>query len=339
MSVIFTIILTLLVFSFIILIHELGHFLVALWAKVKVNEFSLGMGPSLFSKTKNNIKYSLRAIPMGGYVSMEGEDSSSEDENSFSNKHVFKRILIVLAGAVVNILFGFIVLLIVVSLQKDIASTTISKFTDTSVSVNQGLKVGDEILEIDKTKIYTDNDIIYKLLRSQDGLVDMKVRRDKEILSLNNIQFEQKEDGVTKIDFNVLHTEKNFFSVIKQASLKTISIARLVWLSLFDLFTGVAKISDLSGPIGVASAIGESSRVGIGSFLLMVSFITINVGVFNLLPIPALDGGRLVFLFLEAIRKKPLKKEYESYFHIIGFVLLIGLMIFVTFSDIFKLIF
>ena len=151
MSVIFTIILTLLVFSFIILIHELGHFLVALWAKVKVNEFSLGMGPSLFSKTKNNIKYSLRAIPMGGYVSMEGEDSSSEDENSFSNKHVFKRILIVLAGAVVNILFGFIVLLIVVSLQKDIASTTISKFTDTSVSVNQGLKVGDEILEIDKT--------------------------------------------------------------------------------------------------------------------------------------------------------------------------------------------
>lgn len=340
MQIILTILLTIFVFGIIIFVHELGHFLVAKWSGIKINEFALGMGPKLFGFKKGETYYNIRLFPIGGFVDMEGEDSSSDDERAFNKKTIYKRIAVILAGATMNILLGFLLLNIIVSMQPKISSTTIAKFKDDSISNSSGLMVNDKIIKIDGAKILVDNDIIYKLSRAKDGIVDMQVLRNNEYVHLNNVKFptfiDEKGNNFTNLDFFVKAQDKNIINILKESFFKTISIARLVWLSLIDLITGIASVSDLSGPIGVASAIGEASSIGISSFLFIFAFITINIGIFNLLPFPALDGGRFIFLLIESIRKKPIKPEIEGYIHITGFALLILLILFVTFNDIFK---
>lgn len=340
MQIVWTVILTILVFGIIIFIHELGHFLVAKWSDIKIHEFALGMGPKLFSFKKGDTVYSLRALPIGGYVKMEGEDEVSSDDRAFNKKPIIKKIAVIMAGAIMNLILGFILLNIIMSMQSTISSTTISSFREDSMSNGYGLEVGDKITKINGTRIYVDNDIVYKLLSDKDGIVDIQVKRDDQIIELNNVNFAMQssnDSSAVNIDFSVTPQEKTFFNVIKESTLKCVSIGRLVWISLIDLITGNANINDLAGPIGVANAIGEASSMGISSFLMMFAFITINIGIFNLLPIPALDGGRLVFLIIESIRKKPIKPEWEGYIHLAGFFLLIALMIFVTFNDIIKI--
>lgn len=341
MQIIWTILLTVLVFGVIIFIHELGHFLAAKWSDIKVHEFSLGMGPKIFGFKKGDTDYNLRLFPIGGFVNMEGEDKESDDVKSFGKKPLHKKIFVILAGAFMNLLLGFILLVIILSFQPKISSTTVAQFRENSISSKTGLQVGDKIEKINGTRIYVDNDIIYKLYSDKDGVVGMSVIRDGQKIKLDSVKFnidqDDKGNSSTNIDFLVKTQEKSFFTIIKESWLKTVSTARLVWLSLMDLVTGRASINDLSGPIGVAGVIGEASSMGILSFLMMVSFITINIGVFNILPIPALDGGRFVFLIVEKIIKKPINPKIENYIHSIGFILLILLMIFVTFNDIFKI--
>lgn len=335
-----TILIAVLVFGFLIFVHELGHFLAAKWAGVKVNEFSLGMGPAIYKKEKGETTYSLRAFPIGGYISMEGEDDESGDERAFCNKPPMKRFVVLAAGAAMNLLVGFIIMIILVSMGNGIGTSVIGGFAENAKS-SQWLMKDDKIVSINGAKIRTPNDITYEFVREKDGFVDMEVLRDGQRVALPGVEFEMQEvaEGVNviKIDFMVMGAKKTIVNVPLYAIDWSISIMKQIWGSFMDLITGNFALNQLSGPVGVATAIGEASSMGIQSMLMMIAFITINLGIFNLLPLPALDGGRLFFLLIEAIRGKPIKPEYEGYVHTGGLFLLLGLMFVVTFNDIMKL--
>ncbi len=349
--VILYILVAVLIFGIIILIHEFGHFAVAKACDIKVNEFAIGMGPKIFSFGKGETKFSLRAIPMGGYVSMEGEDEDSADPRAFNRKKVWQRLLVVLAGAAMNLILGFVILIIVTSFSDAIVSTKIAKFaTEDALSHVTGLEIGDEIVEVNGMKIYCDTDISYQFQTDEDLTFEMVVNRNGEKVTLPAVQFESTEydDGTRSlhIDFIVVGEKVNPLTVIEYSSNKFVSVARMIWLSLRDLITGKYGLNDLSGPVGIVGAIGDvvgSTQQGVpfadmlANLASFVVFITINVGIFNLLPVPALDGSRAVFLIIEGIRRKPLKPQVEGMIHMIGMLLLIGLMIVVTVSDIFKL--
>lgn len=342
------VLMAILFFGLIIGLHELGHFISAKLFGVKVNEFSLGMGPAIFKKKKGETKYSLRLLPIGGFVSMEGEDDTSDDERAFCNKKWWKKFIIVSAGAIMNLILGFIFVVILTTMQDLIGTTQIHSFYENATTAQYGLEAGDTIKEINGTNIYSSRDISYALQRDDDGVYDFVVDRNGEKVSLPGIKFntKQTEDGQNIIiyDFIIVGMEKTPWIVLKTAVGDTISTARLVWLTLFDLLTGHYGINDLSGPVGTVSIIADvtseavASGTGFDMIIYIMALISINIGVFNLLPIPALDGGRLFFILIESIRKKPIPAKYEGYIHAAGLALLMLLMVFITFNDIKNLI-
>lgn len=332
-----SILLTLLIFAAIIIIHECGHFFAARLCGVRVNEFAIGMGPTLLRFGKKETRYSLRLFPIGGFVAMEGESDQSNDPRAFCNQAVWKRMIIVCAGAVMNLVLGFVIILALTIPNKTLASTTIAEFSEGASTEASGLMVGDEITHINGRRMWVDSDIIYALSTDEDGVVDMTVRRDGEKVSLENVVF-TKENGTLVIDFKVVGKQRGLINTLGYSLGKTASIGRLIWISIGQLVTGQATISDLSGPIGTAQAVGEATKAGMSTVMNLFAFITVNVGIFNILPIPALDGGRLVFLLFEAVTRRRIKPEYEAYVHFAGFVLVILLFVFVSYQDIVNLI-
>ena len=345
------ILIALLVFELIIVIHEFGHFIVAKLCGVKVNEFSIGLGPAILKKQKGETLYALRIVPFGGYCAMEGEDSESaeDDERSFNNKSIPKRFAILIAGITMNLLLGFILLVIYTVITAPITSTTVSKFeSETAASHVSGLEIGDEIVSINGMHIFTDMDMSYQFQNDEDGSFDMVVIRDGEKLELNDVKFDYSDKRM-HIDFFVKPIEANFFSVTSYAFRHTVTDGRLIYITLVDMIRGKYKLSDLSGPVGIVNVIGDviesetSEETGINwkglfeQLLSLAAFITINVGLFNLLPLPALDGGRLLFLIIEAIRRKPIPREKEGMIHLIGMAVILLLMVVVTVSDVMKL--
>ncbi len=334
-------------FGLLISIHELGHFTFAKLFKVKVNEFALGMGPAIFKKKKGETTYALRLLPIGGYVSMEGEDEESTDENAFNKKKVWQKFIIVAAGAIMNLILGVVIVATCLSMEELIGTTQIIDFHENAISQQTGLKEGDVLLEIDGKKVFSDMDISFLMSRSDDGVFDMIVRRDGEKTELSGVTFNtQKQDGYTLItyDFIIRGKEPTVFNVVGNAFKQTASIGRLVWLSLFDLVTGRFGLSDLSGPVGTVNILADvtssavESKANLISALTLMAFVSINIGIFNLLPLPALDGGRLFFLFIEGLRRKPINPKYEGYVHGAGLALLLLLMVVITFNDIVNLI-
>lgn len=342
------IIFALIIFEVIILIHELGHFIAAKKCGVKVNEFAIGMGPAIFKKKKGETLYAIRILPIGGYCAMEGEDAESSDDRAFGKKSVPKRMLIVVAGIIMNLILGFIILIIYTSMSAPITSTTVSSFEENAMSHQTGLQTGDKIIKINGMRIFTDMDISYQFQNDEDAVFDMTVIRNGEKTELENVAF--KSDGKSMhIDFFVKPIEADFGSVISQSFRQGITDARLIYISLGDLVTGKYSIKDLSGPVGIVDVIGDviesetNEETGIDwnalieQMLSLGAFITINIGLFNLLPLPALDGGRLIFLIIEAIRRKPVPAEKEGMVHFVGLAALMLLMIVVTVSDIVKI--
>jgi len=336
-----TILLALVVFGVLIFVHELGHFLAARWAGVRVNEFALGMGPAVFSITRGETKYSLRLLPLGGYCAMEGEDEDSYDAGSFNNAALPKRIVIMVAGAAMNLLLGLIILGVLTTQLDRLGSTTVAGFKDSSVSSSQ-LMANDKILRLNNRRVWSDNDMIYEFMRDRDGVMDILVERQGEKVLLPDVAFQMRDLGEGMqgiyIDFTVYGVEKTVPGVLFNSVNWTVSLVKQVWGSLIDLITGRYGLNQLSGPVGVTTAIGEVSSQGLRPLLMLVAFITVNLGVFNLLPLPALDGGRLVFLFLEAIRRKPINPKYEGVIHAVGFMLIMGLVIFATVNDVARLV-
>lgn len=354
LSNILNVLITIIVFFTIILIHELGHFLTAKAFRMKIYEFSIGMGPRLFSKKTRTTTWSFKLLPIGGAVQL-GEDLESDDPNDFRQKPVWQRMIVIVAGAVMNLILGFAVCIVSICADSSIATTRLSEFYDTAVSV-QALMPEDEIVEINGMPIWTTTDISYCLQNKaarydeQRGVAyfDMKVKRNGETVALTvpfaAVTADNRNGYSVTIDFKVWAERKDVFTVVGAAGKMFLTEARLIWISLSDLITGTYGLNDLSGPVGVVSTMAsalEQSRLNImsfSSFLTLVALITINLGIFNLLPIPALDGARFVFLLIEAIRRKPIPAEKEGWVHFIGFAALMILMLIVTFNDIVKLI-
>lgn len=343
------ILLAILFFGLIIAIHELGHFATAKLFGVKVNEFAIGMGPTILKKRRGETQYSLRLFPIGGFVQMEGENEESEDERAFCRKKARQRFIIVAAGAINNLILGLIFVIIITSMSDLVGTTQIHSFDQNAVSSSYGLQTGDYIREINGTNIYSDRDISYCMARDDDGIYDITVERDGEKLLLKDVHFayEENEDGKNLIifDFILVGKQKTFFNVIGASFRDTISIARLVWLTIFDLITGHFGINDISGPVGTVSIIAQVADeavkpggAGLEMILYVMALITVNIGVFNLLPIPALDGGRLFFILIEMIFRKPVPAKYENWIHAAGLALLLAFMAFITFNDIKNLI-
>ncbi len=343
MSTLITILASVLVFGSVIFIHEFGHFITAKKSGIKVNEFSIGMGPLLFSKTKGETQYSLRLLPIGGYCAMEGEDEESDDERSFGNAPVWKRIIVVVAGAMMNLLLGFLILGILTATGGAIASRTVAKFEDNASTQATGLQVDDKIIEVNGSHIFVAEDIFYEMLYVEGGSADMVVIRDGEKVELKDVTFkteydEENDVNLIVLDFSVYGVKKSFLSVMQSSVLQAISTTRLIIKSVIQLITGVVPANTLSGPVGIVSVIGNAAVNGIRSLLNILSYISIDLGVMNLLPIPALDGGKLLLLFVEAVTKKKLSEKWEVIINVIGFALLIMVMVFATYNDILRLI-
>lgn len=341
------ILVAILFFGLIIIFHELGHFLFAKLFKVQVNEFSIGMGPALIKFKKGETKYSLRLLPIGGYVSMEGEDTESESDRAFYKQKAWKRFIVIAAGGVVNLLMGVIVVAIMLATSGDLIGTPqVHSFEKDSLSAQNGLEEMDVIKKINGKNVICFTDLKYMLSSDTDGEFDFVVERNGKKVTLDNVKFEtRKADGITYTvcDFVFVGVEPNFINVAKYSVLESAATAKVVWMSLFDLVTGQYGFNDLSGPIGTVSYIADAAETAktetdFGYLLNLMALITINIGIFNLLPVPALDGGRLLFLLIEIVFRKPVPRKYEGWVHAAGLVLLLLLMAVISFNDILKLI-
>lgn len=361
--------LTLLLLSIMVVIHELGHFLVAKLFKVTILEFSVGMGPAIFTTKKKKkaelgetedreqtelpegaapekTAFSIRALPIGGYVSMAGEDDASNDANAFCNKAAWQRFLITVAGPVMNILLGVICMFTLVGIESAqtgyLASNTIHSFQEVAISdkCEEPLMAGDTVIKVDGVRVHTGNELVYEIMNNGYEPIDLVVIRNGETVTLNDVTFPtESESGATfgNYDFVLLSEKATIPAMIKHATFRSFSTVKVILDSLKDLLGGRYGAEAVSGPIGMAGAVGEAAKAGATSLLFLFTLITMNLGVFNLLPLPALDGGRIIFLFIEMICRRPIKREIEQTINTVGLMILMGLMILVTVKDIFNL--
>ena len=334
-------VIAILLFILLILIHEFGHFIAAKLLGVRVNEFAIGMGPKLIKWGKGETKYSVNAFPIGGYCAMEGEDEESHDDRAFCNKKPWRRFLIVIMGATFNLILGLVLVAITLIPEKRFTTTTVDVFHENAVSSGYGLQEGDEIIAVDGRKIFTTYDLSYAFSNIDDGAIDITVKRDGKKVELDDVKFKSEEiEGINylTVDFYVEGKEKTFTSFIGHTFDTAISNCAVVYRSLIDLITGRYGISAMSGPVGVTAAIGSVAKQSLFDLIPVMALITINLGLFNLLPLPALDGGRLVFILFEMIFKRPVPQKYEAIVHAVGMALLLLLMAVITFKDIWTLI-
>lgn len=338
-----TIIGAILIFSVIIFVHELGHFLTARIFGVTVHEFAVGMGPAIWKKQGRQTLYSVRAIPMGGFCQMEGEDDDSQEEGAFRKKKPLFRIVILAAGASMNLILGFVVVLGLVihsaAANGGIASTTVDRVLPES-SVAEFLQPGDKITEINGKNVHIMRDLSFALSQNGNQEATLTIRRGDETITRTFTPMETTHEDGSKgylVGFNVAIKPAGFFAVLHEAFFQTVWMAKLVLVSLKMLLQGQADINDLSGPVGVVSTMTEVAQSGWLDLLFFGAFLAVNIGIMNLLPLPALDGGRIFFTLIEMIVGKPIPPEKEGWVHAAGFALLILLMLYVTFHDIVRL--
>ncbi len=339
---------TILVFGILIFVHEFGHYIVARCFGVGVIEFAIGMGPKIKTWKGKYNDFTLRAIPIGGFVNMVGEyDEEIPEEHKYkiplNERAVWKRILIVLAGPVMNIVLAFAVMMVLVSTGSAIGSTVVGEFAENSVSREYGLSVNDKIVEINGKKIRCYSDLTYKIMSDGINPLDITVVRNGEKVHLDDVVFgTETEQGVSmgSMDFLVYAKEKTFGNVMYESFWQSVSTVYMTLDSLVDTFTGRYGMEAVGGPIAVGGEISNTIRQSqsfvdtlyrLGSFLVMIS---VSLGVFNLLPIPVLDGGRLLFYIIEAIRRKPMNPKIEQNISAFFMILLMGLMVFVACHDI-----
>ncbi len=380
-----TAIVTIVMFLVMVSLHEFGHFITAKLMNFKILEYSIGFGPAIWHSKKSEIRYSLRAIPFGGYCKFEGEDEKSEDKRAFSNQPVWKRMIVVAAGGIFNVILGFVLFLFIVPALSPISTNVIDEVVENSYIEEAGILPGDEVVEINGKHVSFYNDIS---LYTQDFRAgeecELVVKRDGEKLSftfrpsesvteytytdegievtssMNGVSEEtvlyrygegaERDDskiGTTEtvtrliIGFRPQQEDINALNIWGEAWNETKFVVKLVYNSLWQMVTGRVGMDQMSGPVGIVSEVNNAVNSGSESWLYVLNLtalLTINLGVFNLLPIPALDGGRLLFMIIELIRRKPIPPEKEGIVHAIGFLLLIALIIAVSFNDIMRLI-
>lgn len=400
--------------GFLIFIHEGGHFLVAKLCKVKVNEFAIGFGPTIWKKQGKETKYAIRLIPLGGFVSMEGEEEASEEEGSFSKASIPRRIAIVLAGATVNIVFGLVVYFVLMASTGVYVSNEVDSTLDGYAAEEVGIQSGDKIVEANGQKINTKSDISDILEESNGNEINLKIERDGQIQYISLTPTEQQvkstgiylsddskvvaiesgssaekqgiqvNDNILKVDgqdvngdpYTVLdlisenNTDTILFTIERNGEILDINltpdyisqyylgvvfkqaddtIANHIYYGVIEtkeftfsiidnlktLFSGQISVDQMMGPVGISDVV--ASTTGIQEFIYILALISLSLGVTNLLPIPALDGGKIVLLLIEAIRRKPLKQETEATITLLGFSLLIALSLYVTYNDVLRI--
>ncbi len=304
---------------------------------MRVNEFAVGMGPAIFKKKIGETVYALRILPFGGFCAMEGEDSESDDPNSFGSRPVAARILIVIAGSLMNLIAGFIVLSLVFAPVKEWYTPTVESIaTEKELSENM-LMPGDTIVSIDGYRVYLYSDISVGLSRGkEDGVYNIEVRRAGERITLSDLRFAEDatDEGYT---INFVIEKTSFLKKSKFIAQNAYNLVRLIKVGIVDLVSGSVSRDDLAGPVGIGKIMVDTAKTSMSSLWFLLAFISINLGIMNILPLPALDGGRLVFLLIELIRGKPVSPKYEGYVHAAGLVILMLLMIFVTYNDILRI--
>lgn len=336
MTAIITILCVIIVFGLIIFIHELGHFLTAKMFGVKVHEFALGMGPKLFGKQKGDTLYSVRLIPMGGYVKMEGEDADSSDPAAFGNKKPWQRFIILFAGAFMNLLLGFVLLVVLNAASPRlpiVPKMEIAAVQQGMGAEQAGILAGDKMIAIDGNRVRTQLDL--NLALDAKDSVTVTVERDGEKQTVPVTLTEV--DGTGRLGVIQKVEEKHIGNVISYSFFETFSIIKLTYQSFFGMFNGSVGVDQMSGPVGIVTEISNAAKTGFFDVMFLALIISLNLGVVNLFPLPALDGGRIVFVLWEMLTKKKLKPEQEGFIHFIGFVILILFMLYITKNDIVKL--
>lgn len=347
------IVIALLLFGFLIFIHEFGHFFTAKLLGVKVNEFSINMGPALLQRQWGETTYSLRLIPIGGYCAMEGEDEDTGDPRAFTAKSWWRRTIILCAGAFMNYLTGFVILLVLLATSSgSMIDAQIAELEPGSTLAAGGLQEGDIFYSIDGERVYVYSDWSMLVSRGDDTTYDVVVIRDGEKLEFPNLVMEQdyfETNGEQQLRYGVTFTvvEKTPLRVLKEAWYSAIDFARMVKLGLLDLFSGDAGLDDMTGAVGIVATINETGESadtvsqGIRNVLYLGAFLAVNLAYMNMLPIPALDGGRVFFLLVttlvEAVSRRKVNPKYEGYIHAAGMVVLLAFMALITFKDIVNL--
>ena len=333
MSLIWTILLTLLLFAVVIFVHEGGHLLCAKACGIYVEEFSVGMGPLLYSFQKGETVYSLRLLPIGGYCKMPGEDGESEHPNGFDKKSVPKRMLVVAGGAMFNIIFALLLFAgVYMYVGTPSEESLVGGVEEGYPAYAAGLIEGDRITAIDGEPVELWNDMVGMIQNSAGEELLLTVERDGETMEITITPVEN-ENGVGVIGIVGAREPMGFFEGMKVGIVQTYELTKAILVTLWQMITGVIGI-ELSGPVGVGHAVGQVISYGVVNYLVFVAAISVNLGVMNLLPLPALDGSRLVFLALEGIRRKPLSAQIEGTIHFVGFVLLMLLFVVITYFDI-----
>ncbi len=356
-----TFISAILVFGLLIGIHEAGHLIAAKLSGITVFEFSIGMGPKILSFNTGGTAYSLRLLPIGGFCKMDGEDEHSDNPGAFCNKSVSKRIFVVVAGALMNILMGFMIYIIISSAYtSDFRVNTVDKVIPDSPAYEAGLKAGDEVIRVNGKRVHIPSDVRFELFRATSENIAVTVERNGKKLDFSitpkmyiyphgevtqGYFADEKTDpeliqkyGAPLIGYELKAVPKTFGNVLKDAFYNSRLMVKTVVYSVKMLVTGNVGLNDVSGPVGMVDQIGATAKSGLSNLLALTALITINLGVFNLLPFPALDGGRLIFLIIELFRKKPVPPEKEGVVHFVGLAVLLIFMLVVTANDIFKLI-
>ncbi len=379
-----TTVVTILIFLVMITLHEFGHFIMAKSVGVNVLEFAIGMGPAIFKKQGKETLYSVRIFPIGGYCKLEGEDDASDSPSAFSNQKLWKRFLVVSAGAIFNLILGFLVFAVIVGMMGTFASNTVGEVDSRSYLAEAGVLPGDKIVAINGHKIGFYNDIaLYTDDFEEDTEFELTVKRNGEKFKFNlkpslditkitygensakysdtingveevkTVEYEEPipEEYIGKtytatryiIGFKALEMDVTIANILPQAWNYTSYIARSIYAALGEMITGKTGLDNVSGPVGVASVVGEavnsgSVKTSSVNVLFIVAMLSVNLGIFNLLPLPALDGGRIFFMLIELVRGKPIPAEKEGIVHAIGLLLLLALAVVICFNDILKLI-
>lgn len=378
-----TAIVTIVMFLIMVSLHEFGHFIVAKCLDFKILEYAIGFGPVIFKKQKGETQYAVRAVPLGGFCRFDGEDEESSDPRAFSNQAVWKRILVVVAGGIFNVILGFLVFVVMLPNISPMQTNEIQSVVPNSYIEDSGILPGDKIVKINDKRIGFYNDIsLYRDDLSKDEKFTLTIKRDGKKIEVPAMLTEQKItirytgerieyisniNGVSKteyiyysedipkkeemlgkeetttryiIGFTPKSEEVDALNIWGYAWNETKFVVKLVYRSLWDLVTGKTGMEQMSGPVGIVSEVNNAVHQENDSWLYVLNLtalLSINLGVFNLLPLPALDGGRLLFMIIELIRRKPIPSEKEGVVHAIGMLLLLALVIFVSFNDVIKL--
>ncbi|PAB61232.1 RIP metalloprotease RseP [Anaeromicrobium sediminis] len=325
-----------LVFGMLVLFHEFGHFSVAKLVGIKVHEFAIGMGPKILSYKGAETRYSVRIFPIGGYVKMEGEDEQSSDVRSFNNKPLLARLSVILAGPLMNFVLA-VILFSIIFYSVGFPTTTIGETTKDLPAYKSGLQTGDKILAIDDKKVGTWDEIVKNIKESNKDNIKISYERNDKKEHVYITPVINKEDNRRIIGITP-RFEKSIVKSIKYSFDRIIFIIDEMFKFFGRLFAGKASSSDVVGPVGIIHIVGEAAKTNIYNVLSLAALISINLGMVNLLPIPALDGGRIIFLLFEGISGKPIDPEKEGMIHFTGFILLMGLMLFMVYKDLLRFV-